>query len=427
MTGPTRSLGVALLFLTGSLAITIVASATLFSVPSGDVPELTLVLAGVGAGVGSLALLLTQPTVLGRIGGVRGQLVGFGLVSNLLPLGMVTAGAGAMFISPRDLSILLTMLLFVSLLAVGLSLREATPIARRIELVREGTARLASGEFEKELPVEGRDEIARLAEDFNRMARALKEARLRERGLEQSRRDLIAAVSHDLRTPLAAVLALIEAVADGVVDPETEARYLRSSRGELINLGQLVDDLFELVQIDAGVLRVNLESASLRDLISDTLASFRPQAEERGVRLVGDVSTDVDPVLMDLPRLQRVLHNLISNALRHTPAGGTISLRTEIRGEMVRVDVVDTGEGIEPEDLSRIFERSFRGEESRARSEIEDAPRAGLGLAISRGLVEAHGGTIGVESEIGAGTRFYFTLRRSRRPRRPAPGEPQAT
>ena len=411
-----RSAGVALLFLAGSLAITIVASATLLGVPSGEVPELAWVLAGVGAGVGSLALLLTRPAVLRRIGGVRGKLVGFGLVSNLLPLGMVTAGAVAMFISPRDLSILLTMLLFVSLLAVGLSLREATPIARRIELVREGTARLASGEFERELPVEGRDEIAGLAEDFNRMARALKEAKARERGLEQARRDLIAAVSHDLRTPLAAVLALIEAVADGVVDPETETRYLRSSRGELVNLGRLVDDLFELVQIDAGVLRVDLERASLRDLISDTLASFRPQAEGRGVRLVGEVSTDVDPVLMDLPRMQRVLHNLLSNALRHTPSGGTIFLRAEPRaepgGEMVQVEVTDTGEGIEPEDLSHIFERSFRGEGSRARSGIEDAPRAGLGLAISRGLVEAHGGAIGVESEFGRGTRFHFTLRR---------------
>jgi signal transduction histidine kinase len=125
----------------------------------------------------------------------------------------------------------------------------------------------------------------------------------------------------------------------------------------------------------------------------------------------------VDPVLMDLSRLQRVLHNLISNALRHTPSGGTIFLRamprTDPQEEMVQVEVTDTGEGIEPENLSRIFERSFRGEASRARSEIEDAPRAGLGLAIARGLVEAHGGVIGVESEFGAGTRFHFTLRRT--------------
>ena len=413
MTAPAFRAGTALLFLAGSLIVTMLVSATLFGVPAGDVPSLALVLAGVGAGVGSLALLLTRPAVLGRVGGVRGQLVGLGLVSNLLLLGTVMAGAAAMFISLHDLSILLTMLLFASLLAVGLNLRGATPIARRIERVREGTAQLASGEFERELPVEGRDEIARLAGDFNRMARLLKEAKARERGFERARRDLIAAVSHDLRTPLTAALALIEAVADGVVDPETEARYLRSARKELVNLGRLVDDLFEFVQIDAGALRVNMEPASLRDLISDTFASFRPQAESRGVQLVGEVSSEVDPVLMDLPRLQRVLHNLISNALRHTPAGGTILLRAEPKGEMAQVEVADTGEGIDPADLPHVFERSFRGEGSLARPKAEGAPGAGLGLAIARGLVEAHGGEIGVESEVGEGTRFYFTLRRT--------------
>ena len=413
MTAPAFRAGTALLFLAGSLIVTMLVSATLFGVPAGDVSRLALVLAGVGAGVGSLALLLTRPAVLGRVGGVRGQLVGLGLVSNLLLLGTVTAGAVAMFISLHDLSVLLTILLFASLLAVGLSLRGATPIARRIERVREGTAQLANGEFERELPVEGRDEIAKLAGDFNRMARLLEEAKARERGSERARRDLIAAVSHDLRTPLTAALALIEAVADGVVDPATEARYLRSSRKELVNLGRLVDDLFELVQIDAGALRVNMEPASLRDLISDTFASFRPQAERRGVLLVGEVSGDVDPVLMDLPRLQRVLHNLISNALRHTPAGGTILLRAEPKGEMAQVEVADTGEGIEPADLPHVFERSFRGEGSLARPGAEGAPGAGLGLAITRGLVEAHGGEIGVESEVGGGTRFYFTLHRT--------------
>ena len=413
MTAPAFRAGAAFVFLAGSLIVTVLVSATLFGVPTGDVPRLALVLAGVGAGVGSLALPLTRPAALGRVGGVRGQLVGLGLVSNLLLLGAVMAGAVAMFISLHDLSILLTMLLFASLLAVGLSLRGAAPIARRIERVREGTAQLASGEFEEELPVEGRDEISRLAEDFNRMARLLKEAQARERGSERARRDLIAAVSHDLRTPLTAALALIEAVADGLVDRETEARYLRSSQKELVNLGRLVDDLFEFVQIDAGALRVNMEPASLRDLISDTFASFRPQAESRGVRLVGEVSSEVDPVLIDLPRLQRILHNLISNALRHTPAGGIILLRAEPKGEMAQVEVADTGEGIDPADLPHVFERSFRGEGPLARSEAEGAPGAGLGLAITRGLVEAHGGEIGVESEVGEGTRFYFTLRRT--------------
>jgi two-component system sensor histidine kinase BaeS len=175
-----------------------------------------------------------------------------------------------------------------------------------------------------------------------------------------------------------------------------------------------VDDLFDLVQIDAGVLRLNLEPGSLYDLASDTLASFQPQAKRKGVRLVGEVPLDIDPLLANLPKLQRVLQNLIGNALRHTPAGGTIYLRAEPRGELVQVEVVDTGEGIPPQELPYVFERSFRGEKAHTHpSETEISSGAGLGLAISRALVEAHGGTIEVESEPGNGTRLCFTLRRA--------------
>ncbi len=414
MTNRLQAIGVALLFLAGALAITILFAATVAGVPTSDIPRLTSVLVGAGAGVGLCGMLLTRPAVLRRFGSVRGQLVGVGLVGNLLLLDMVVAGAATMFISLRDLSILLTMLLFAALLALGLGLRGASPLERRINRVRTGTARLAGGEFETELPVEGRDEIADLARDFNRMVVRLREMTERERGFERARRDLIAAVSHDLRTPLAATLALVEAVADDVApDPETEARYLSSARRELANLGRLVNDLFELVQIDAGVLRPNLEPASLHDLISDTLASFQPQAQIGGVRLIGEAPKNVDPVLMDLPRLGRVLQNLISNALRYTPAGGTVSVRAEPQGEAVRVEVADTGRGISPVDLPRVFERSFRGEEPRSHSQEEGVPGTGLGLAIAQGLVEAHGSTINVESEIGEGTRFCFTLRRA--------------
>jgi len=174
-----------------------------------------------------------------------------------------------------------------------------------------------------------------------------------------------------------------------------------------------VDDLFELARIDAGVLQLTLEESSLHDLISDTISSFQPQADNRSVRLVGEISGDVDPVLANPPRLQRVLHNLVSNALRHTPADGTVALRAAPHGDEVRVEISDTGEGIAPEDLHRVFERSFRAERSRTRSEEDGAPGAGLGLAIARGLIEAHGGTMDVESSLGGGSRFRFTLRRA--------------
>jgi len=418
-----RTLVLALLFLAGAWAVTLAVGATLLGVPARDLPAVALLLAEVGGVVGLLALLLARPAVLGRLGGVRVQLVGAGLIGTLLILGMTLAGARAMFISAHDFVIVLTMLLFAAVLSVGFSLLYAAPMASRIERVRMGAARIAGGDLEAEIPAEGFDEITELANDFNRMARALEEAAEREREMEKARRDLIAAVSHDLRTPLTATRALIEALADGVADtPETESRYLQSARGELAHLSRLVDDLFELARIDAGMLKLELEAASLHDLISDTLSSFQPQARRQGVRFVGEVSRDVDPVLANPPRLQRVLYNLIGNALRHTPADGTISLRAEPRGEVVRVEVSDTGEGIAPEDLPRIFERSFRGERSRTRGNGEAGSvdsvdsGAGLGLAIARGLIEAHGGHIDVESHPGEGTRFGFTLRRASAP-----------
>jgi len=408
-----RTAGVALMFLAGSLALAIFA-ASLFGVPSADLPAVAVLLAVAGGGGGLLALLLIRPAVLGRLGGVRAQLVGASLVCSLLLLGMMLAGARAMFISGHDLSLLLTMLTFAAALSVGFGLLYAMPLSSRIERVRAGAERIAGGQLGSEVRVEGHDEVARLADDFNRMARALEEAAEREREMEKARRDLVAAVSHDLRTPLASTRALIEALADGVAaDPQTESRYLSSASRELEHLSRLVDDLFELARIDAGLLQLSLEEASLHDLISDTISSFQPQADQRGVRLVGEVAGDVDPVLANPSRLQRVLHNLVSNALRHTPADGTVALRATPEGEEVRVEVADTGEGIAAEDLPRVFERSFRGEQSRTRAEKDDAPGAGLGLAIARGLVEAHGGTMDVESDLGRGSRFRFTLRRA--------------
>jgi signal transduction histidine kinase len=408
-----RRAGLALLFLAASLTLAIFA-AFLFGVPSADLPAVALLLAVAGGGGGLLALFLIRPAVLGRLGGVRAQLVGAGLICSLLLLGMMLAGARAMFISGHDLSLLLTMLTFAAALSVGFGLLYAMPLSSRIEGVRAGTERIAGGQLGSEVRVEGHDEVARLADDFNRMARALEEAAQRERAMEKARRDLVAAVSHDLRTPLASTRAMIEALADGVAaDPQTESRYLTSASRELEHLSRLVDDLFELARIDAGLLQLTLEEASLHDLISDTISSFQPQAEQQGVRLEGEIVGDVDPVLANPPRLQRVLHNLVSNALRHTPADGTVTLRATREGEEARVEVSDTGEGIAAEDLPRVFERSFRGEQSRIRPEKDDAPGAGLGLAIARGLIEAHGGTMDVESDLGRGSRFYFTLKRA--------------
>ncbi|MGI9049780.1 MAG: sensor histidine kinase [Rubrobacteraceae bacterium] len=409
-----KTVAISLLFLAGALGITLGLAYVLPAIPTADIPVIGRLLLIIGSVVGVLAILLVRTMMLGHFGGVRVQIVGAGLIGSFLLVGMVVAGARAMFLSGHDRSLLLTMLLFAALLVVGVSLYGAALMGRRIERVRAGTARLAGGELDTEVSVEGHDEIAGLAEDFNRMSLALQEAKSREKEMEEARRDLIAAVAHDLRTPLASTRALIEAVTDGVAsDPELRARYLNSAQGEISHLSQLVEDLFELARIDAGVLQLNLERASLHDLISDTLSSFQGQAREQGVRLVGEVSSDVDPVLMNPPKLQRVFHNLISNALHHTPTDGTIALRAEPNGKVVRVEVADTGRGISAEDLPRVFERSFRGEQSRTRPLLDGASGAGLGLAIARGLIEAHGGVIDVESQPGQGSCFRFTLRRA--------------
>ena len=408
-----RTAGAALLFLAGSLALALFA-ASAFGVPAADLMAVAVLLGVAGGGSGLLALILIRPAVLGRLGGVRAQLVGACLIGSLLLLGMMLAGARAMFISGHDLSLLLTMLTFAAALSVGFALLYAMPLSSRIQRVRAGTERIAGGQLGSEVRVDGHDEVAGLADDFNRMARALEEAAELEREMEQARRDLVAAVSHDLRTPLASTRALIEALADGVAtDQQSESRYLSSASRELEHLSRLVDDLFELARIDAGLLELTLEAASLHDLISDTISSFQPQAEQKGVRLLGEVSGDVDPVFVNPPKLQRVLHNLVSNALRHTPQDGTVTLRAVPEGGVTRVEVSDTGEGMASEDLPRVFERSFRGEQSRTRPDEEGAPGAGLGLAIARGLVEAHGGTMNVQSEPGQGSLFRFTLRRA--------------
>ena len=205
---------------------------------------------------------------------------------------------------------------------------------------------------------------------------------------------------------------MIEAVNDGVVtDQVTVKRYLGLAQAEIQNLSTLVDDLFELTQLDAGALTWSREPASLRDLVSDTLESMQAQALAKGVTLTGSVEPAVDPVMMNSFKIQRVLYNVVQNAIRHTPAGGQIAVTAlPLAGaRQVQVEVADTGEGISAEDLPHIFEPFYRSEKSRAR----DGSGAGLGLTIARGIVQAHGGALVATSPPGEGTRLSFTLDRA--------------
>jgi signal transduction histidine kinase len=183
-------------------------------------------------------------------------------------------------------------------------------------------------------------------------------------------------------------------------------RYFRTAQRDIQTLSSLIDDLSQMAQLDAGGLQLQRETASLADLISDTLESFSEQARTKGIRLEGSVDDDVDPLQMDVRRIGRVLNNLVANAIQHTPAGGYVAVKAKYLAGWVNVEVWDTGEGISAEDKAHVFERFFRGEKSRNRT----TGGAGLGLAIAKGIIEAHGGQIGVESNPQNGSRFFFIL-----------------
>jgi signal transduction histidine kinase len=197
-----------------------------------------------------------------------------------------------------------------------------------------------------------------------------------------------------------------------VSDPDTVQRYLQNTQSEIRHLSALIDDLFELAQLDAGRLMLQFEASSLRDLISDTLRSMQAQAERGKIALQGQVDERIDPVIMAPEKIQRVLNNLIGNALRHTPPGGSVTCQARLAEDKVQIEVVDSGEGITPDDLPHVFDSFYRGEKSRSRDD-QGLRGVGLGLAIAKGLVEAHGGRIWVESQQGRGTTFTFTLPRA--------------
>ena len=203
---------------------------------------------------------------------------------------------------------------------------------------------------------------------------------------------------------------MVDALADGVVDdPETVSRYLNQSQSEIKRMSKLIDDLFELAQLDSGYLKLDYEWIDLSDMISDTLESFAARADSQGVNLEGTIDPEIDLVWAAPEKLSRILDNLLSNALRYTSRGGGISIEAEIVPGSTRVVVRDSGSGISPEDLPHLFDRFYRGEKSRTRDKSQDGG-VGLGLAIVKGLVVAHGGEIDVESTPGEGTTFRFTI-----------------
>jgi signal transduction histidine kinase len=359
-----------------------------------------LISMGIAYGAYRLGLMNLSPRISWVVLG------GYALAS-LLTFLNVWVTARLMFASEHDLLMATVLLLFAGGIATSVGYFLSAALTDRIVELSRTAEEIATGRLGARAVIIGNDEMASLARTFNEMAAQLEATAEKRRELDRLRRNLIAWAGHDLRTPLASIRAIVEALADGVVeDPDTVHRYLHTAQREIRSLSFLIDDLFELAQIEAGGLHLDLSPSSISDLISDTLESFSALAARQDISLEASVEPGADPVLMDVRQVGRVLSNLLGNALTYTPAGGAVRVRAVRKGEATQVEVADTGEGISAKDLPHVFERFYRAEKSRSRA----TGGAGLGLAIAKGIVEAHHGQIGVESATGKGTRFFLTL-----------------
>lgn len=312
-----------------------------------------------------------------------------------------------MFFNEHDLILSGVLLLFAAIVATTYGLFIAAGVAEGLRQTGAAADRLAAGDPAARVPVAGRDEVARLGESFNAMADRLQAAADRQREVETLRRNLIAWTSHDLRTPLTAVRVRVEALHDGLVtEPDEARRYVAAMRADVMALSDLLDDLFELAQLDAGGPPPARAPHAPADLIADCVRRFLPLAEQRGVALAADVRPDAVAVAAQPGKIERVLGNLVDNALRHTPPGGRVSVGARAAPEGVVFRVEDSGPGFGPDDLAHGFEQFYRGEAARSRA----MGGAGLGLTIARGIVESHDGRIWAENRAEGGSQVSFVL-----------------
>ena len=394
-----------LLGVLGALAVVIPA----LNPPGGDVRLLILYMLATGGVTVLGSYLLTRLGLIHWFRSLRWTLLVTIVLTVILFFVNVWVTAQLMFISDHDLWLTTGLLVFAGLTAIAFGLFSASAMTARIHALSSAATQVARGDLEARVPVQGNDELAALASTFNWMASSLQQADADKRALEQARRDLLAGVSHDLRTPLTSMRAMIEALLDGVVDdPETVRRYLGGTQAEIQHLSRLIDDLFELARLDVGHPALAFEWSSLSDLLSDLVGGLH-LPPDRAITLQTEVAPDLDPVYMAPDKIERVLYNLLDNAVRHTPPGGTITLTARRQADGITVAVHNTGSLIAVADQPLIFERFYRGGDA-SRSGSSGGRGTGLGLAIARGFVEAHGGVIRVTSTPAQGTTFTFSL-----------------
>jgi signal transduction histidine kinase len=358
------------------------------------------ILAPVGAAATLLATLIASRR--SPITGLRRRL---GAVAILVAaqLGVAVAlFAGLMFVSDHDALFMGLAAAYAALIGLSLARLVTRNALDDLDAIRAALAQVAGGARELRIPVRGDDELAQLAADVEAMvARVAAE--------ESARRELVAAVSHDLRTPLTTLRLIAEGLEDGIFEPDTVREQLRLMSVHVRALGALVDDLFELSRLEAGDVSWSIEQVHLDQLVQETIQAMRPQAQAGGVAVRAELENGLRPARGNPEQLQRVLFNLIQNAIRHTPADGSVVVRARPgQGRAIEVEVADTGHGIDPALGDRIFEPFVQGP-----SRVAGQNGAGgLGLAIARAIVAAHGGRIWLcdPGPAHPGARIRFTL-----------------
>ena len=287
--------------------------------------------------------------------------------------------------------------LLAGAIAILLTFLLSRRILSPVKALTTATRQFGKGDFSQRVTYKGKGELGELASSFNSMADSLETT-------QRLRRNMVADVAHELRTPLSNLKGYLEAISDGVVQPDEAT--IHSLNEEASSLSHLVEDLQELSLSDAGELKMTVQPEDISRLVKETVTAIHPKATTKGISFTADLPDTISPVNIDSHRIKQVLYNLLDNAIAHTPKDGKITVSSSEHDNMVDVSVSDTGEGIPPEDLPMIFERFYRVDKSRTRA----TGGSGLGLTIAKRLVEAHGGKIKAESQAGQGSTFTFSL-----------------
>jgi signal transduction histidine kinase len=363
---------------------------------------LTSALVGVVSAAGLVVahVLTSQP----RQWGLRRRVAIAIAIAVAVVIATVLAGAELMFVSNHDALMISAIVLAAAVVALRAARVTTAQVVYEVRAIRDALIAVGVGSRDTRVEAVAAIELAELAAAANTMTEQLAKEEARRDAAESARRNLVAAVSHDLRTPMTSLRLLTEAIEDEIVDETTRRRYLATMRTHLAALGGLIDDLFELSRLEAGDLEWSMQSVALRDLVDEAVAAMRVEAEAKGVAVRTELPETLGFAKADPERLQRVLFNLIQNAIRHTPADGSVTVRASEAGEWVEFEVADTGAGIPAGRRVEVFEPFVRGDAARS------GEGAGLGLAISRAIVESHGGRIWVDDGGGHGTQVKFVI-----------------